>query len=126
MRKENREKFENAIKLLESTYNRKLTDEEREQVRKKYDNPVMRAVALRPGEADLGDLSQKKYNQLLDRHLFDIEERLNILTQVLNDLYYAKMLELKGKYDDPFEELEKYKTEEYEKMVKEHKLWQKK
>jgi len=126
MRKENREKFENAIKMLESTYNRKLTDEEREQVRKKYDNPVMRDVALRPGEADLGDLSQKKYNQLLDRHLFDIEERLNILTQVLNDLYYAKMLELKGKYDDPFEELEKYKTDEYEKMVKEHKLWQKK
>ena len=44
----------------------------------------------------------------------------------MNDLYYAKMFELKEKYDDPFTKLEEFKTEEYEKMKKEHKLWQKK
>lgn len=126
MRKENQEKFESAVKFLEETYKRKLTEEEINDVKKKYDNPIAREVALRPGEVDLGDLSQKQYNQLLDRHLFDIEQRLNILTQVMNDLYYAKMLELKSKYEDPFEELEKFKTEQYEKMLKENKLWQKK
>lgn len=126
MRKENREKFENAVKLLEETYKRKLTEEEIASIRKKYDNPIVRDIALRPGEADLGDLTQKQYNQLLDRHLFDIEQRLNILTQVLNDLYYAKMLELKAKYDDPFTKLEDFKTSEYEKMIKENKLWQNK
>lgn len=126
MRKENQEKFENAVKFLEETYKRELTEEEINDVKKKYDNPIVREVALRPGEADLGDLSQKQYNQLLDRHLFDVEQRLNILTQVMNDLYYAKMLELKSKYEDPFEELEKFKTEQYEKMLKENKLWQKK
>lgn len=126
MRKENQEKFESAVKFLEETYKRELTEEEINDVKKKYDNPIVREVALRPGEADLGDLSQKQYNQLLDRHLFDVEQRLNILTQVMNDLYYAKMLELKSKYEDPFEELEKFKTEQYEKMLKENKLWQKK
>lgn len=126
MRKENQEKFESAVKFLEETYKRELTEEEINDVKKKYDNPIVREVALRPGEADLGDLSQKQYNQLLDRHLFDVEQRLNILTQVVNDLYYAKMLELKSKYEDPFEELEKFKTEQYEKMLKENKLWQKK
>ncbi len=126
MRKENREKFDAAVKFLEETYKRKLTEEEIADVRKKYDNPIMRDIALRPGEADLGDLTQKQYNQLLDRHLFDIEQRLNILTQVVNDLYYAKMLELKSKYNDPFSKLEEFKTEEYEKMIKENKLWQKK
>ena len=126
MRKENQEKFENAVKFLEETYKRELTEEEINDVKKKYDNPIVREIALRPGEADLGDLSQKQYNQLLDRHLFDVEQRLNILTQVMNDLYYAKMLELKSKYEDPFEKLEKFKTEQYEKMLKENKLWQKK
>lgn len=126
MRKENREKFDAAVKFLEETYKRKLTEQEIEDVRKKYDNPIVREIALRPGEADLGDLTQKQYNQLLDRHLFDVEQRLNILTQVVNDLYYAKMLELKSKYDDPFSKLEEFKTEEYEKMMKENKLWQKK
>lgn len=126
MRKENQEKFENAVKMLEDTYKRKLTEEEIAQVRKKYDNPIVREIGLRPGEADLGDLTQKQYNQLLDRHLFDIEQRLNILTQVFNDLYYATMLDLKSKYDDPFAKLEEFKTEEYEKMIKENKLWQKK
>ena len=126
MRKENQEKFESAVKFLEETYKRELTEEEINDVKKKYDNPIVHEVALRPGEADLGDLSQKQYNQLLDRHLFDVEQRLNILTQVMNDLYYAKMLELKSKYEDPFEELEKFKTEQYEKMLKENKLWQKK
>lgn len=126
MRKENQEKFESAVKFLEETYKRELTEEEINDVKKKYDNPIVREIALRPGEADLGDLSQKQYNQLLDRHLFDVEQRLNILTQVMNDLYYAKMLELKSKYEDPFEELEKFKTEQYEKMLKENKLWQKK
>lgn len=126
MRKENREKYENAVKFLEETYKRKLTDIELADVKKKYDNPIVRDIALRPGEADLGDLTQKKYNQLLDRHLYDIEQRLNILTQVINDLYYAKMFELKEKYDDPFQEIDDFKTEEYEKMKKEHKLWQKK
>lgn len=126
MRKENREKFETAVKFLEETYKRELTEQEIEDVRKKYDNPIVREIALRPGEADLGDLTQKQYNQLLDRHLFDVEQRLNILTQVVNDLYYAKMLELKSKYDNPFDKLEEFKTEEYEKMMKENKLWQKK
>lgn len=126
MREENRKKYEDAVKFLEETYKRELTSEEKQDILKKYDNPVVKNIALRPGEADLESLTQSQYNQLLDRHLYDIEQRLNILTQVMNDLYYAKMLELKNKYEDPFEELEKFKTDEYEKMMKENKLWQKK
>lgn len=117
MTENNKKQFEAAIEVAKSMYNRELTKEELESLKKQYDNPVAKSIELRPGETDLSKLGQKELNQLMIRNQTDTLAYLKFLTETLNDLYYsfAYMLKKNGT-EDVFKEIEEFSNEEMKKI----------
>lgn len=107
------------IKSLETMYKREFTEEEKKAIFNEYGNPKAKDIQLRNGEVDFSELPQKKQFQFLVRELDDLNTRLEIIKNTNNDILFALMYLLKKKgSENPFQEIENFSMEYYEKMKK--------
>lgn len=88
MEKKNEEKMLREIETLKSIYQRELTPDELDILKRKYDNVIAKHVELRPGEVDVRQMSQGEYRQLQDRNMRDLLAWAKIISQGLTDFYF--------------------------------------
>ncbi len=119
MTEKNEKQFERALEVAKKLYQRELTAEEKEAIRKQYDNEIAKSVDFRAGETDLTHLKQGDINQILIRNQFDTLAYLKFMNETLNDFYCAFAYYLKKNgVSDPFKEIEDFSSEEYAKLNK--------
>lgn len=117
MTEKNQKQFESALEIAKKIYDRELSEEEIEAIKKQYDNPIAESIELRAGETDLTHLKQSKMNQLFIRNQADTLAYLKLLNATLNDLYYAFAYFLKKNgSEDVFKEIEEFSSEEFKKI----------
>lgn len=114
MTENNKKQYEAHLELAKKLANRELTEEEIEQVKAKYDNPIATSIDLRPGETDLTQLKQSEINQMLIRALMDSNAYLKFINETLNNMLLAFLSFYKDdKNIDSFKALEEFKEKKY-------------
>ena len=106
--------LETARNLAKELYKRDLTEEEIEQIRNQYDNPIAKSIDFRPGETDLTHLKQSEINQMLIRGQMDTNAYLKFINETMNKLYLAFMSFYKEDLKvDSFKQVEELKEKQY-------------
>ena len=117
MTENNKKQFEAHLELAKQIAGRELTEKEIEALRNKFDNPIAKEIDFRPGETDLTKLSQAQINQLILRNQSDTLAYLKFINETLNNIYLSFMCYFKENLKvDSFDELEKFKDNEYKKF----------
>lgn len=117
MTENNKKQFDAHVALAKQIAGRELTDKEIEALKLKFDNPIAKEIDFRPGETDLTHLKQSEINQLILRNQSDTLAYLKFINETLNNIYLGFMCYFKENLKvDSFDELEKFKDNEYKKF----------